>query len=76
LRHKTQSQKTDPNGGISYYYHRPGGAANELWDLLVYGSACVEILARNVCIDHFELENVDWVRFWNFIEEKELYFTE
>lgn len=67
---------TDKYGIISHRYHRPSGVNNELWDLLVYGSAAVEMLAWGLCIQHFELEEVDWVKFWQFIEDEKLYFTE
>lgn len=73
---ETRKEKIDGNGATSYVWHRPGNAANELWDLLVYGSAAVEILAWSLCIKHFKLETIDWPRFWEYIEESGLYFTE
>ena len=49
---------------------------NELWDLYGYGSASVEILAWNVCIQHFKLDNIDWPKFWEYIEKNKLYFED
>ena len=61
-------KEIDKNGNVSYVWHRPGNKPNELWDLLVYGHAAVEILAWNLCIQHFELKTIDWPRFWDYIE--------
>lgn len=73
---ESRRERRDERGNLSYYYHRPGNAPNELWDLLGYGHAAVEILAWAVCIQHFELETVDWPQFWDYIEKSKLYFTE
>jgi phage terminase large subunit GpA-like protein len=69
-------EKRDENGNVSYYWHRPGNARNELWDLLGYGHAAVEILAWSICIQHFELETIDWARFWDYIQSDALYYIE
>jgi len=69
-------KKTNAKGVDSYYWYRPSGAQNELWDLLVYGHAAVEILAWLTCIEHFELETVDWNQFWDYLENEKVYFTE
>lgn len=64
-------EKKDDKGNIVYFWHRPGNARNELWDLLGYGYAAVEILAWTICIQHFELDNVKWPDFWEFAESKD-----
>lgn len=69
-------EKTDDKGVTSYYWHRPGNARNELWDLLVYGSAAVEIVACAICLQQFEQETVDWNQFWQYLEEKQVFFEE
>jgi phage terminase large subunit GpA-like protein len=61
-----RKSKKDDRGITTYYWHRPGEARNELWDLLGYGYAAVEIMAWSICIQHFELETVDWPRFWDW----------
>ena len=71
---ETRRKKTDERGIVSYYWHRPGNARNELWDLLVYFSAAVDIMAFNVCIRHFELETVDWQKFWEYLEKEKVFF--
>jgi len=72
---ETRREKTDDKGNTVYEWHRPGNARNELWDLLVYGHAAVEILAWGICIQHFELETIDWPTFWDYLESEALYYT-
>lgn len=71
---ESRREKTDDRGNTVHYWHRPSGTPNELWDLLNYGSAALEILAYNLCIRQFELDNVDWARFWQYIEDEKLFF--
>lgn len=66
---ETQQEKTDEKGNTSIIWYRPGNAANELWDLLVYGHAAMELVAWNICIKHFKLETIDWYDFWDFAED-------
>lgn len=71
---ETRQEKEDDKGNVSYAWHRPGNAPNELFDLLGYGHAAVEILAWIICIQHFELETIDWPRFWDYMEQEKLGF--
>ena len=74
---ESRREKKDPTTNvITYFWYRPGNARNELWDLLGYGHASVEILAYQVCIKYFELKTVDWLKFWNFVESEALYYSE
>jgi phage terminase large subunit GpA-like protein len=60
-------EKKLANGRIAgYEWHRPHGADNELWDLLVYGHASVEILAWLICVKNYKMETVDWPQFWEY----------
>lgn len=72
---ETRKEKVDEKGGVSYFWHRPNGANNELWDLLVYGHCSVEVVAKKICIDQFEMKNVDWDKFWQYLEEEKLFFN-
>jgi len=72
---ETRREKDDGKGNVTYFWYRPGNARQELWDLLGYGHAAVEILAYSICIQHFELESIDWSVFWDYVEREELYFT-
>lgn len=71
-----RSEKLDDKGGVSYYWHRPGNARNELWDLLCYSHAAVDVLAWGICIQHFELDTIEWDRFWEYLENEKLYYAE
>jgi phage terminase large subunit GpA-like protein len=73
---ETRREKKDEKGIVTYFWHRPGNAHNELWDLLVYGHAAVEIMAWAICIQHFGAETVDWPRFWDYIENEKLYYED
>ena len=74
LTRETKREKVDERGNITYEWHRAG--KNELWDLLVYGHAAVEILAWQICVQHFELDTVNWDHFWSYLEEHKPFFTE
>lgn len=50
---------------IGAEWHRPSGADNELWDLLNYNSAALDMIAWDVCRNQLELEYVDWGLFWS-----------
>lgn len=73
---ETRRERTDERGHTSYYWHRPGNARNELWDLLCYGHAAVDVLAWLICVREFELETIDWPRFWDYLETEKRYFIE
>ena len=68
---ESRKEKKDDKGNTVYFWHRPGNAANELWDLLGYGHAGVEIFAWTICIQHFELDTIAWPEFWDFAEAEE-----
>ncbi len=76
LTKEIRREKKDDRGTVTYEWYRPGNARNELWDLAVYGYCGVEILAWNLCIEHFKLEKIDWGQFWEYIEKEKLYFVE
>ena len=71
---ETRRKKIDDRGIESYVWYRPGNARNELWDLLVYSHAAVDVMAWKLCVGHFGLETVDWFRFWEFIDVNKLYY--
>lgn len=74
---ESKREKRDELTGIfTHYWHRPKGVKNELWDLLILAHAGVEIHAWNICINHFELERIDWAQYWEYLEAEKLYFTE
>jgi phage terminase large subunit GpA-like protein len=60
--------KKDKNGDQSTEWYRPPGTRNELWDLLVYCHAAIDILARLTCIGDLELPETDWFAFWEYAQ--------
>lgn len=70
---ESRRERVDEKGVKSWYWYRPGNARNELWDLLGYGHAAVEILAYQICIQHFEIEKIDWPKFWDYLENEKIY---
>lgn len=76
LTKEVRREVKNEKGETHYVWYRPGNARNELWDLLVMGHAAVEVIAWKLCIEYFELKNVDWPRFWLYVESEKLYFTE
>jgi len=67
---ESKQEKTNERGVKSYVWFRPSGARNELWDLLVYGHAAVEIRAREICMKTFEQESVHWDDYWQLETER------
>lgn len=59
-------EKRDPQSGklLGTYWYRPGNARQELWDLLVYNTAGLELIALEVCEQHYGHDYLDWPDFW------------
>lgn len=70
-----RKDKTWPDGTVTYWWDRPHGVDNELWDLMVYGHASVEILAWMICVKYFKMETVDWGQLFEYLKRPGLYFT-
>jgi phage terminase large subunit GpA-like protein len=75
---ESKREKIDPvtRLRVGWEWHRPSGAANELWDLLIYASASLDMLAW----DYFgrgqdeDIEGIDFKRFFSEIEEDHQFF--
>ena len=76
LTRETKREKIDKITGkrIGYVWHRPGNAPNELWDLLIYNSCALDVLAYDLCIVQWEMDLVNWVAFWDYVESECLYY--
>lgn len=61
-------KKVNERGQASYVWHRPQGAANELWDLLVYANCAVDVLCYSIHVDMFgmSVDQIDWKIFWEY----------
>lgn len=73
---KREKRDKITNQRLGTEWHRPSGAANELWDCLVYSNAAIEMLAHHVCVREWGLEFVIWDDFWNACEQQKRYFSE
>lgn len=60
---------------VGWEWRRPSGARNELWDLLIYNSAAVEIVAADVCRSQYGAETVNWPAFWQFVQDSEAFIA-
>lgn len=67
-----KKKRVEKTGREEWVWHRPGNAPQELWDLMVYGHAGVEILAWLVSEDLQQVPagqvTVDWMTFWSECE--------
>lgn len=61
---------------IGWEWYRPAGVANELWDVLIYANAAFDMLAWDVCRRQLELEQVDWMGFYELCSNQKLFFSE
>jgi phage terminase large subunit GpA-like protein len=61
--HRTKA--TDDKGHVYYFWKQK--PQNELWDLLIYGFASIDVLANNLCITENEMDAVDWPSFWAYL---------
>lgn len=64
---ETRREKIDKstNRRLGFEWHRPSGANNELWDLLIYNNVALDIIAYDVCLQQMQLESIDWDVFWS-----------
>ena len=51
------------------------GRGAHSWDTLVYASAAVDLLAFEICINEWELEEINRPLFWAACEERALFWT-
>lgn len=64
-------QQKDPKSGkvLGSYWHRPNNARQELWDLLIYNTAALEMVAYDVCSQQEGLDALVWGEFWAAAKE-------
>lgn len=75
---ETRKEKICPQTGkrLGWLWHRPSGSKNELWDLLMYNSAALDMVAWDTMCVQGEQEDVDWQTFWEVAETSGLYYEE
>lgn len=78
LTREVKREKIEKTTGkrVGFEWHRPGGAANELWDCLVYANAGLDVLAWDTCRNNMELDWVNWKAFWDLVEEQKAFYTD
>ncbi|BAV81046.1 phage terminase [Vibrio phage CKB-S1] len=59
-------EERDPDTGKlrKVYWHRPGNARQELWDVLMYSTAGLEMIALQACRDLAGVNALVWSEFW------------
>ena len=67
---EVKKERRDPRGFTTYEWYRPSNVPNELWDLLVYGHATVDLMAWDFCVQTHELQGIDWRFFWSSLESE------
>ena len=75
---ETKREKIEKSTGkrVGFEWHRPSGAPNELWDLLIYNNAALDLIAWDVCRKQLEMEFVNWTAFYDLLLDQRVYFTE
>ena len=73
---KKEQLEAGTQNRIGWKWVRPSGAPNELWDLLVYANAALDLIAWNFCVGQQGMEFVNWAHFFDAAEQQRLYFTE
>jgi phage terminase large subunit GpA-like protein len=72
---RQKAQKT--TGKIEgFEWHRPSGSANELWDLIVYSNAALDLIAHSWCVEEREMPSVNWIAFWDYCLTSRAYFSQ
>jgi phage terminase large subunit GpA-like protein len=75
---EVKSVKVDKVSGrkIGFTWKRTSGVANELWDLLVYGSAALDMLAWDEFGRGADAARIDWDLFFERSEAEGLYLSD
>jgi len=74
LTREYKRQRKLTNGNMKQEWFCSKGARNETWDLLIYAMAAFEILAHLVCKNNLELDETDWIQFWEFCQNEEIFW--
>lgn len=67
---ETRREKINARTGQreGFVWHRTPGKANHAWDLAVYNTAALEMIAFDTCKREAGLEFINWAWFWDFVE--------
>ena len=59
---------------LGWEWHRTAGVRNELWDLLVYNAAALDVIAWDQCRNQLGLESVNWMAFFDRLEAGKVFY--
>ena len=76
VEYKRQKMNERTGQPMGWEWYRPQGSRNELWDLLIYAVAGLEIVAWELLINQLEREYVEWGEFWELVISNKLYYTD
>lgn len=67
---EVKRERVDPRTKqrIGWEWRRPSGAKNELWDLLIYNNAALDLAAWETCRRKMGLDAVNWTAFYDLME--------
>ncbi len=75
LTEEHKRKRIDSQGNEATHWHHPSNANTDLWDLLLYGYAAVDIITGYI-MESYNINSEDAPQFWRFIEENELFFED
>jgi phage terminase large subunit GpA-like protein len=61
---------------VGFEWFRPSGSNNELWDLLIYNNAALDLIAWNLCRQQLGMDAVSWQAFFDHVEENQLFIIQ
>ena len=75
LTRETKREKLEPvtKRRIGWEWFRQRGSKNELWDLLIYNNAALEILAYDIFRNQLGEDAVSWPQFWDMCRDDKLF---
>lgn len=73
---KTVRRDKETNKPTGFTWKRPAGSANELWDLLVYASAALDILAWDFFGRGEDATRIDWALLFEQAERDGLFLSD
>lgn len=76
VEYKRQKKNERTGQPMGWEWYRPSGSRQELWDLMIYAAAGIEILAWNWLVVQEEREYVDWGEFWQVVMSEKVFYTE
>lgn len=74
VEYKVERIETRTGKKVGHVWKRPSGSRNELWDLLIYNTAAMEMIAMFICQNDLKLTTINFPEFFDYIEKNQTYF--